>query len=392
MKFDEITVGQEERLTHKVTQSDINKFVDLSGDDNKLHVDKQYAAKTSFKKPVVHGMIGASFISTIIGTKLPGDGALWYSQTLEFLLPVRIDDVITVVAQVTKKIENERVIELKVEIFNQNRQVVTRGISKVKVLEEIVVTEHKQDLIKRTALIIGGTGGIGKAVARQLAKDGFAILLHYHSNTEAAQALKREFQEQGTEVAVFCADIRNEKSIDELIGYAERKFSGIDVLINCAASPIPTIKISDLLWSDIEAQLEMNIRVNLMLIQKVLPHMIEKKFGKIIMLGTSASDKPNVGWAHYITAKSALEGFTKAVAFELAPKGIRINMVSPSLVSTDLTADVPEKVKLMTAAQTPLRRLATSADVAGAVSFLASEKADFITGEILRLNGGQVMK
>ena len=101
--------------------------MDLSGDDNKLHVDKAFAARTSFKKPVVHGMIGASFISTVIGTKLPGDGALWYSQTLDFLLPVRIGDMITVVAEVIKKNDRERSIELDVRIFNQNRQIVTGG-------------------------------------------------------------------------------------------------------------------------------------------------------------------------------------------------------------------------------------------------------------------------
>ena len=85
MKYGEIKVGDKATLQHKITQNDIEKFVDLTGDDNKLHIDKDYAARTSFKKPVVHGMLGASFISTIIGTKLPGDGALWFSQTLEFL-------------------------------------------------------------------------------------------------------------------------------------------------------------------------------------------------------------------------------------------------------------------------------------------------------------------
>src|SRR5665811_2088995 len=103
MKYEEIFVGTKETLTHCITQSDIEKFVDLTGDDNKLHVDKEFASKTSFKKPVVHGMISASFISTIIGTKLPGDGALWFSQTLDFILPVRIGDVITVEAEVIKK-------------------------------------------------------------------------------------------------------------------------------------------------------------------------------------------------------------------------------------------------------------------------------------------------
>ena len=125
MKYEDIVIGMKETLSHSITQSDIEKFVNLTGDDNKLHVDSEYASKTVFKKPVVHGMIGASFISTIIGTKLPGDGALWFSQTLEFLLPVRIGDVITVVAEVIKKHDRERIIELKIEILNQNRQIVT---------------------------------------------------------------------------------------------------------------------------------------------------------------------------------------------------------------------------------------------------------------------------
>jgi len=91
-KYDSIQIGDTAELKHTITQSDIDKFVDLTGDDNKLHVDKDYASTTSFKKPVAHGMLGASFISTIIGTKLPGDGALWYAQNLEFLQPVRIGD------------------------------------------------------------------------------------------------------------------------------------------------------------------------------------------------------------------------------------------------------------------------------------------------------------
>ena len=163
MKYEEIQVGTTQQLTHTITQADIEKFVDLSGDDNKLHVDKAFAARTSFKKPVVHGMIGASFISTVIGTKLPGDGALWYSQTLDFLLPVRIGDMITVVAEVIKKNDRERSIELDVRIFNQNRQIVTRGISKVKVIDEdIPVNENlENEENPRVALVIGATGGIG---------------------------------------------------------------------------------------------------------------------------------------------------------------------------------------------------------------------------------------
>src|SRR6187431_2389917 len=135
MKYSEINIGDKETLSHKITQKDLEKFVELTGDDNKLHVDAKFASNTSFKKPVVHGMLGASFISTLIGTRLPGDGALWFSQTLEFLLPVRVGDELTVSAEVVKKHDKEQIIELNISIVNQDRQVVTRGVSKVKVVE-----------------------------------------------------------------------------------------------------------------------------------------------------------------------------------------------------------------------------------------------------------------
>lgn len=393
MKYDEISVGAKETLTHLVTQADIEKFVDLTGDDNKLHVDKEFASKTSFKKPVVHGMIGASFISTIIGTKLPGDGALWFSQTLEFLLPVRIGDQITVSAEVMKKYDRDHIIELNIEIQNQNRQIVTKGISKVKIIEqEFALSASAVSVPKtRTALVVGATGGIGYATCIQLAKDGFNLVIHYNKNKSKALSLQTEVEKIGQHAVIFQADVTNEKEISELVSYSIRKFAHIDVFVNCAASSIPPIKVMDLLWSDFQLQLELNIKVNLLLIKQILPHMIGNKYGKIVTIGTVYVDKPNLNLTHYTVAKAALEGFTKSLALELAPKGINVNMVSPSIISTELTSDIPEKMKLMTAAQTPLRRLGTPEDVAGAISFLASDKSDFLSGENIRLNGGQVM-
>lgn len=393
MKYDEIFVGIKENLVHSITQEDIEKFVELSGDDNKLHVDKEFAAKTSFKKPVVHGMIGASFISTIIGTKLPGDGALWYSQTLEFLLPVRVGDEITVTAEVVKKYDRDHIVELNVEILNQNRQVVTRGISKVKVIEQEVQEIDTTQIESRTksALVVGATGGIGCATCLQLAKDGYNLLIHYNKNKTKAIAIQKEAIRLGVKAYVFQADIADEKKIDELVNYGLRKFNNIDFFVNCAASPIPPIKITDLEWLDFLHQIELNIKVNLLLVKKILPGMINNKSGKIVTIGSVYSDKPNLNLTHYTTAKAALEGFTKSLAMELAPMGICVNMVSPSVISTELTADIPEKMKLITAAQTPLRRLATPEDVAGAISFLASEKSNFLSGETIRINGGQVM-
>jgi 3-oxoacyl-[acyl-carrier protein] reductase len=394
MKYVEIKIGDKEMLSHTITKEDLDKFVELTGDDNKLHVDENYASKTQFKKPVVHGMLGASFISTIIGTKLPGDGALWFSQSLEFLLPVRVGDILTVTSEVIKKNDKENIIELKTDIYNQNRQIVTRGFAKVKVIEqEIPIVEHieNNEIVPKVALIIGGTGGIGRAACTQLAKDGFNIIIHYNRNKALAEVLKLEIEKLNQKAIILKADILNDLEINELITKSIRAFERIDVLVNCAATVIPDIKFQDLLWSDFQKQLELNIKSTFTIMKEIIPVMFKSGYGKIINIGSYSVDKPNNNWAHYITAKSALIGLTKSLAFELAPKGIRINLITPSLINTELTVNIPEKIKLLTSAQTPLRRLATVSDVAGAISFLASEKSDFITGENIRLNGGQVM-
>lgn len=394
MKYTEINIGDKEMLSHTITKEDLEKFVELTGDDNKLHVDENYASKTQFKKPVVHGMLGASFISTLIGTKLPGDGALWFSQSLEFLLPVRVGDNLTVTSEVIKKNDKENIIELKTDIYNQNRQIVTRGFAKVKVIEQeipIVESDESSEIVPKVALIIGGTGGIGRAACTQLAKDGYNIIIHYNRNKSLAEELKLEIEKLNQKAIILKADILNDSDINELITKSIRAFERIDVLVNCAATVIPDIKFQDLLWSDFQKQLDLNIKSTFTIMKEIIPVMLKSGYGKIINIGSYSVDKPNNNWAHYITAKSALIGLTKSLAFELAPKGIRINLITPSLINTELTINIPEKIKLLTSAQTPLRRLATVSDVAGAISFLASEKSDFITGENIRLNGGQVM-
>lgn len=395
MKYTDIKVGDKESLTHAITTDDLGKFVELTGDDNKLHMDEAYASRTSFKKPVVHGMLGASFISAVIGTKLPGDGALWFSQTLEFIIPVRVGDTLVVEAEVIKKYDKDQIIELRTEIKNQFRQVVTRGIAKVKIIEQ------EQDVLtaetalppdaRRTALVIGGTGGIGREVCLQLAKDGMDVIIHYNNNAKKANEIRSEIEKTGVKAVTSQADLLDEEQIKAMLSAAVRAYGKIDVLVNCVATVIPAIKFQHLEWSDFSRQLDMYVKSAFLILNKAIPLMVEKGYGKIIHIGSYAVDKPNNDWAHYITAKAAVWGMTRALALEFAPKGLRINMVTPSLVDTNLTSDIPEKTKLLTASQTPARRLASASDVAGAVSFLASAKSDFLVGENIRVNGGQIM-
>jgi 3-oxoacyl-[acyl-carrier protein] reductase len=390
--IEEIDIGQVAELEHVVTLDDLNRFVELTGDDNRLHTDPAYAAQTSFKKPVVHGMLGASFISTIIGTKLPGDGALWFAQQLEFLLPVRIGDRLTIRAEVISKDERSQTVDLRTDILNQHRQKVTTGVAKVKIVQpETAEANQITPPSRRVALVVGGSGGIGSAICRALAVEGFDVAVHYFKNADYAHQVAEQVKAQGRSAYACRADILEESAVNEMVEQVVRHLGPITVLINCATARIAAIKLSDLIWSDFEAHLGTTIRGAFYLVRSVLPLMEKARYGKIIHINSQYVESPEAHLLPYITAKGALMGFSRALAFDLAPKGIRVNSVSAGMTDTQQIADVPERVRLVTAARTPLRRLAQPKDVADAVVYLASERSDFLAGETIRVNGGQVM-
>jgi len=389
--YDKIKIGQKAELTHTVKKSDIEKFVELTGDNNKIHTDEIYASKTTYKKPVVHGMLGASFISTVIGTKLPGDGALWYSQSLEFLHPVRIGDKLNIIAKVINKIDRTKTIELQTNIFNQSKQKVTTGIAKVKVLEPEKIKPKLKRKKNKTALVIGATGGIGEATCIQLAQDGFDVIVHYYKNKIKAEGLCKKLKKIGRKSSIVNGDTVSLSEVKEINEKSIRAFGSISVLVNCSAIAIPNISFNDLDWKDIQMHYEANVKGSFNLLKVFVPNMVKNNFGKYIGLTSLSTEKPNAQWAHYISSKAALNGLIKSLAFELAPKGVRINLVSPGMVDTTLIADIPERIRLLTAAQTPLRNIATPEDIAGAISYLASNKSNYLTGETIRVNGGQFM-
>jgi 3-oxoacyl-[acyl-carrier protein] reductase len=394
-RFDDIKIGDRAELKHLITQDDISKFVELTGDDNKLHIDAEYALNTSFKKPVAHGMLGASFISTIIGTKIPGDGALWFSQNIEFLLPVRIGDEITVKAEVLKKNELLKVIELQTDIYNQHKQKVTGGIAKVKIIEQLEINESPvkdESTYPRNALIIGGTGGIGSAACLQMAEDGFNIAIHYNSNKAFAEELSKKISGLGRKCCIVSGDITSSGDAQEIVDQVNRKLGNISVVVNCSTLKIPNIKFEKLEWDDFQNHLNINVRANFYIAQQLIPSMKKQAYGKFIFLTSQVTENvPPAEWSFYTTAKYSLNGFAKSLAVELAPFNIKVNLVSPGMTETNLISDIPEKMKLIMAARTPLRRLAMAEDIANAISFLASNKSDYITGETIRINGGQVM-
>ena len=385
--FADIQVGDTESIVKEVTEADVRRFVELSGDDNPLHVDREYARTTPFKDIVVHGMIGASLVSTVIGTRLPGEGALWMSQNFTFALPVRLGDVLTVSCTVLKKNERERILDLEATVTNQDAATVISGRGQVRVLEprvpEAVVPEQRL----KVAIVTGGSGGIGAAICARLAADGFAVVVGYRS--EEAEARRVVEAIDGRAVAVK-ADVATEAEL--LVERAVRDFGGVSVLVNGASPRIAAAPFDALDWDAVRRQFDVQVGGAFALAKAAVPHMREQGHGRIISIVSQAIEgTPTPGWTAYAVAKSALAVFSRQLAAELGPAGITVNCVAPGMTDTRLIGDIPEKQRLIAARQTPLRRLARVEDVAGAVAYLASDDAAFVTGEVLRVNGGQVM-
>ena len=225
---------------------------------------------------------------------------------------------------------------------------------------------------RKLALVIGATGGIGHATCIDLAKDGFDIAVHCHKNYKRAKKIYKEIKKLKRKTVIVQFDTKQEKSVEKNIKFLIKKFKSLD-------------------WSDIQKQIDVSIKGLFNVLSCALPTMRKNKFGNIICFSSQYVESPKPELLHYTIAKSALCGFIKSFAMENAHFGIRANIISPGMTDTDLIMDVPEKVKLVTAAQTPLRRLANPHDISGVVSFLASNKSSFLTGETIRVNGGQIM-
>lgn len=409
--FDAIQVGDTQTLTKHICETDVRKFVEMTGDDNPLHVDRKYAETTSFKDIVVHGMLGASFISTVIGTKLPGTGALWVSQNMNFLLPVRLGDVLTISATVLKKHERERLLELDTRIVNQNQQLILTGVGKVKVLltTEPVVKPGASKR-PRVAIVTGGAGGIGKAICQRLAADGFHVVVNYRGQADRAEQIVAEINAAADAVKLAgksClggvhllgralavqADIATEAGAQALYSAAVKAFGAVSVLVNNASpriNPKPFIATG---WEDVQRQMDVQVKGAFLMTSAVTPEMAALKWGRIVNITSEVLDgPPSVTWTAYAMAKGALQVFSNYMAAELGPQGITVNCVSPGMCETTLIGDIPEKTQLMIARQTPLRRLAKPSDVAAAVAYLVSEDADFITGDTIAVNGGMAMR
>jgi 3-oxoacyl-[acyl-carrier protein] reductase len=247
------------------------------------------------------------------------------------------------------------------------------------------------DLAGRAALVTGGSRGIGRAVALRLAGQGADVAFSYLGNEAAASACTAEIEKLGRRGLAVQADVRDPAAADALVATVMEAFGKVDILVNNAG-----ITRDDLImrmgvdeWREV---LETNLYGAFYATKAVMRPMLRARYGRIVNMTSVAGIAGNAGQANYSSAKAGLIGLTKATAREVATRGITANAVAPGFVVTELTESLPENIKAQILAATPLGRFATPDEIAGAVAFLASDDAAYITGHVLTVDGGLVMQ
>ncbi len=242
----------------------------------------------------------------------------------------------------------------------------------------------------KTAIITGGSRGIGKACAIYLAKQGADIVFNYSNNSSMAEETADEIKNLGVKVLAVKADVKSSQDIDYLFNQALENFNSIDILVNNAGITRDTLLIR-MKEEDWDTVLDINLKGVYLTCKAAAKHMMKKRQGRIINISSVVGITGNPGQANYAASKAGIIGFSKSIAKELAPRGILVNVVAPGFIDTDMTSVLGEKVKDNILSQIPLGRYGSPEDVAKLVTFLASDDNQYITGQVINIDGGMLM-
>ena len=242
----------------------------------------------------------------------------------------------------------------------------------------------------KTAVVTGGSRGIGLAIAKKLAAGGANIAVLYVGDEAEGQNAVEELRAMGAKAEAYFCDVSDfeasKKVVDAVIG----EFGGIDILINNAGITRDKL-VLNMDEKDFDAVINVNLKGTFNMIKHTYKHFMKKRAGRIVSTSSIVGLNGNAGQANYAASKAGIIGLTKSVARELAGRNVTVNAVAPGYIGTDMTNVLPEKVKEAMKAQIPAKRIGTPEDVANEVAFLCSDEAAYVTGEVIRVDGGLAM-
>lgn len=238
-----------------------------------------------------------------------------------------------------------------------------------------------------TAIVTGGSRGIGKATAFSLAKAGYQVFITYVSKPEEAESVIKQIQSQGGKAKMFNLDVSNADDITHFFNTEVKEQVNLSVLINNAGITKDTLLLR-MKNEDFDQVIDVNLRGAFICMREAAKIMTKQRYGRIINVTSVVGQSGNAGQVNYAAAKAGLIGMTKSAAKELASRNITVNAVAPGFIATDMTANLSDDIQKAYQESIPLKRLGTPEDIAEAILFLVSPSADYITGQILAVNGG----
>lgn len=244
----------------------------------------------------------------------------------------------------------------------------------------------------RAALVTGGIGGIGTAVCQRMAREGYRVVANYYSggNHDRARAWQELQRQQGYDIAIAYGDVGDPEATRTMIEGIRSAVGEIDVLVNNAGITRDAT-LRKMQWEQWHAVLNTNLDSVFNVTREVIDGMVSRQFGRVINISSINAEKGQFGQVNYSSAKAGILGFTRALAQEVAAKGVTVNAICPGYIDTDMLKKVPDEVREKIRQQIPVGRFGKPAEVAALVAFLAGDEAGFITGSTLSANGGQHM-
>lgn len=245
-------------------------------------------------------------------------------------------------------------------------------------------------LMGKCAIVTGASRGIGRAIALELASQGARVVVNYSGSVEKAKQVVEEIQANGGEAIAVQADVANGESVRQLMQTALETYGSIDILVNNAGITRDNLlmRMKDDEWDDV---INTNLKGVFLCTKAVTRQMMKQRAGRIINISSIVGVAGNPGQANYVAAKAGVIGLTKTTAQELASRNILVNAIAPGFITTEMTDRLPEDLKQAMLKQIPLAKLGQPEDIAKAVTFFASDSANYITGQTLQIDGGMVM-